>query len=53
MIPVTGHIAIILPHFAHTPWWSLRAAGVYEYLGHLEWRSHPPFSYRPIKLTLW
>ena len=33
MIPVVGHTAIIVPNFARTPWWSLRAVGVYEYCG--------------------
>ena len=53
MIPVTGHMAIIVPRFARTPWWSLRSVGVYEYLGNFEWRSHRPSRYRPVKLTLW
>ena len=53
MIPVTGHIAIIVPHFARMPWWSLRSVGIYEYLGNFEWYSHLPSRNRPIKLTLW
>lgn len=54
MIPVVGHTAIILPKFARTPWWSLRAAGVYEYLGNFEWRAHSGSLHRSwMRLTLW
>lgn len=40
MIPTCGHIAIILPNFGYTPWWSLKAAAIYEYLGDFKWREH-------------
>jgi proteasome lid subunit RPN8/RPN11 len=40
MIPIVGHTAIIVPHFAHTSWWSLKAVGIYEYLGNFNWRNH-------------
>ena len=53
MLPVTGHMAIIVPCFARTSLWSLRSIGMYEYLGNFEWRSHLPSHHRPIKLTLW
>jgi proteasome lid subunit RPN8/RPN11 len=54
MIPMLGHTAIILPNFAKTPWWSLEAAGVYEYLGEFRWRTHPASAKpRRIALTLW
>lgn len=49
MIPVVGHTAIIVPNFARTPWWSLKAVGMYEYLGNFNWR---PDRYR-MKLALW
>jgi len=54
MVPVVGHTAMIVPHFANTRWWSLQAVGVYEYLGSFRWRIHPP-SDRPrrVKLSLW
>ena len=39
MIPLQGHIAIIVPNFANTPWWSLDSAGIYEYLGDFRWRN--------------
>ena len=54
MIPVVGHTAIIVPNFARTPWWSLRAVGVYEYCGNFEWRTHcAPQHRRRMRLTLW
>ena len=54
MLPVVGHTAIILPNFAWTPWWSLRAAGVYEYLGNFNWRTYGVSAKsRRVRLTLW
>ena len=54
MIPVVGHTAIIVPNFARTPWWSLQAVGVYEYLGNFEWRAHHVSQRRRrMRLTLW
>ena len=38
MVPVVGHIATILPNYAYTSWWSLKAVGVHEYLGDFQWR---------------
>jgi len=54
MVPVVGHTAMIVPHFANTAWWSLDAIGVYEYLGNFKWRAHQP-SEQPqrVKLSLW
>ena len=49
MIPLVGHTAIIVPNFARTPWWSLRAVGMYEYLGTFEWRTDRC----RVKLALW
>ena len=49
MIPVVGHTAIIVPNFACTPWWSLKAVGMYEYLGTFNWR---PCRCR-MRLSLW
>jgi len=54
MVPLLGHTALILPNFANTPWWTLASAGVYEYLGNFEWRSHSRADgQRPVRLTLW
>jgi proteasome lid subunit RPN8/RPN11 len=54
MMPVEGHTAMIVPNFAHTPWWSLKGAGVYEYIDGFKWRTHPPSSRkRRVQLSLW
>jgi len=53
MMPVVGHTAMIAPYFANTSWWSLKAVGVYEYLGNFEWRTHEPSRARRVKLSLW
>jgi hypothetical protein len=54
MMPLLGHIALILPNFANTSWWTLDHVGVYEYLGNFEWRSYAfTDGRRPVKLILW
>jgi hypothetical protein len=54
MLPITGHTALIAPCFARTPWWSLQAVGVYEYLGEFRWRDHSPAQGgQRVRLTLW
>lgn len=54
MIPLKGHIALILPHYAYAPWWTLDCAGMYEYLGNFQWRTHVAADgTRPVRLTLW
>jgi proteasome lid subunit RPN8/RPN11 len=53
-LPVMGHTAMIVPRYANTPWWSLKAAGVYEYCGGFKWRTHSPSAPdRRVKLSLW
>jgi len=54
MMPLKGHMALILPHFAYVSWWTLNCAAVYEYQGNFEWRSYAPADgMRPVRLTLW
>jgi proteasome lid subunit RPN8/RPN11 len=54
MMPVNGHTAIIVPNFANTAWWSLKAVGVYEYLGGRNWRTHPASARkRRVRLSAW
>lgn len=53
MIPLQGHIALIVPQFAKTPWWTLGSVGVYEFLGNFKWRSYSLKDGRPVRLTLW
>lgn len=54
MLPIVGHTALIVPNFARTRWWSLKAVGVYEYLGGFKWRTYPSsVPARRVKLSLW
>jgi hypothetical protein len=54
MLPLQGHTALIVPNFADTPWWTLEAVGIYEYLGDFKWRSHGAArGKRRVILTLW
>ena len=54
MLPILGHTAMIVPNFAKTAWWSLKAVGVYEYLGGFKWRTHSASApSRRVKLSLW
>ena len=54
MVPMVGHIGLIVPDFAHTRWWSLAAVGVYEYLGDFNWRPQgASVESRRFRLTLW
>ena len=54
MIPLQGHTAVILPNFGNTPWWSLDAVGIYEYLGDFKWRNQTmSHGARRVMLTLW
>lgn len=53
MIPLVGHTALIVPHFAQARWWSLEGVGVYTYLGSFKWRSFGRDRSQRISLTLW
>jgi proteasome lid subunit RPN8/RPN11 len=53
MIPMVDHTALIVPHFAHTPWWSLEGVGVHVYMGNFKWRSFGQNRSQRIRLTLW
>ena len=54
MLPVVGHTAMIVPNYAKTRWWSLKAIGIYEYLGSFKWRTYLPSAPgRRVKLSLW
>lgn len=53
MVPTKGHGAIVVPHFAHTSWWSLKQIGIYEYRGEDGWRAYPPsLPERRVRLSL-
>ena len=54
MLPILGHTAMIVPNYAKTAWWLLRAVGVYEYLGDFRWRTYSASAPgRRVKLSLW
>lgn len=53
MIPMVGHVAMIVPNFARTRWWSLAAVGIYEYLGNFNWQARPSARQQRVALTLW
>lgn len=46
MVAQSGHLALILPHFARRELQLLRGVGIYEYLGNHEWSRHAPRSGR-------
>jgi proteasome lid subunit RPN8/RPN11 len=54
MLPVAGHVALILPRYGHTSKWSLEAVGVHVFQGQGQWTS---FAHRhpdaPIRLCMW
>lgn len=54
MMPIRGHVAIILPHFANISSWSLSRAGIYEYQGNYEWQQcNNDGCPQRVKLSLW
>lgn len=54
MIPIRGHLAMILPHFGDTSLWSLTGVGLHVFQGQSRWTS---FNNRdrdsPATLCLW
>ena len=54
MLPVAGHIALILPRYGYTSKWSLAGVGIHVFQGHMRWKS---FAYDhsdvPIRLCTW
>lgn len=51
MIPVAGHVALIVPNFAVTSRWRLDGVGIHEYLDS-GWRSHVAPQSR-LRLSWW
>jgi len=54
MVPVAGHVALILPRFGETSKWSLASVGIHVFQGKSRWTSfvhdHPA---APIRLCMW
>lgn len=54
MVPVVGHVALILPKYGNATKWSLEGVGIHVFNGGGKWTSHPSSSTEcPIKLSLW
>jgi len=54
MIPVVGHVALILPSFGDTSGWSLSRVGIHRFLGQRRWQSFTASDPDvPVRLTLW
>lgn len=54
MLPVRGHVALIMPKFGDTSAWSLAPIGIYRFAGGGKWESFQHTDTQcPAKLTLW
>ena len=54
MLPVRGHVALIVPRFGKTPKWSLSLIGVYRFEGAGQWESFKPTDENcPVRLSFW
>ncbi|MDR7273126.1 proteasome lid subunit RPN8/RPN11 [Pelomonas saccharophila] len=54
MLPVRGHVALILPKYGATSRWSLAPAGIYRFAGAGQWDTfHADAADCPVKLSLW
>ena len=54
MLPVKGHIALILPHYGRASLWSLAGVGMYVFCGGREWQpTHNAKSHALVALCIW
>lgn len=54
MLPVPGHVALIMPRFGKTSLWSLAPVGIHRFLGGGHWESFRPGDAGcPVRLSLW
>lgn len=54
MLPVRGHVALILPRFGKTSLWSLEPVGIHRFTGGRQWESFNPSDEQcPVRLSLW
>lgn len=54
MVPVAGHVAMIIPHFGNTSRWSMEGVGVHVYEGNGKWTSYRGGrADAPVKLVAW
>lgn len=54
MLPVRGHVALIVPNFGNTSKWSLAPVGIYRFQGAGQWQTYKPEGDDcPVRLTMW
>lgn len=54
MLPVRGHVALILPKFGASSKWSLEPVGIYRFAGAGQWHAFRAGAADcPVKLSLW
>lgn len=54
MLPVRGHVALILPKYGRSSKWTLTPAGIYRFAGGGRWDTfHAGDAGCPVKLSLW
>ena len=54
MVPLVGHVAMIVPHFGHTSRWSMNGVGVHVFEGGGKWASYRGgHAGSPVKLVAW
>lgn len=54
MLPVRGHVALILPKFGNSSKWSLAPVGIYRFAGAGDWETFRPSDTEcPVRLSLW
>jgi proteasome lid subunit RPN8/RPN11 len=54
MIPVQGHVALILPNYGNTSLWSLNGVGLHVFQGQVRWQSFDPkHPDSPVTLCIW
>ena len=54
MVPVRGHVALIMPNFGNTSRWSLAPVGIHRFQGGGQWESFKPGDAGcPIRLSWW
>jgi proteasome lid subunit RPN8/RPN11 len=54
MIPIAGHVALIVPSFGDTSVWSLSRIGIHRFLGKRRWQSFAAGDTdTPVRLSLW
>lgn len=54
MLPVAGHVALILPRYGYASKWSMAGVGIHVFQGYARWKSFPHnHPDAPIRLCTW